>query len=781
MSDNTSNNVKLNNNDSSELNIQLRSREEKPKKGTWIEYKLTDETDLMQAKIMNMQPKPNSKDKNYVNIMSQFQITGSINWKYIEHWRELPLGAKQITYEEKSREQPEIHQNQIQRDNDPNMQIKMKKKRKQATPKKAAKKIKSKNQCTNKLQNASRRCSKQTKVVKKNEEHQGMPDSESNADKLEKAVPSEKTSSSPEIHEIATEELHLLKSILTDSESTEKQSLNASIKTCSTAICQSNASDIIADQPIKSEETLRSKQSILSMSLTSINQTPYQETKSLTLPLTASVQTVNSSMNKNEFAEKNEAQNLKITKNTPKYIIGHEPIPARHSKLTNSPNNDLKPKTTNSEYHPMQSNKPSQSHDLQSSILTTQIASLRNKEESPPNQKERSEDVLISEEVTITKNKSLGEKYISSRRYSQNTLAINLDESVKPNISINNSLIEPHANIPKSPTLPFLKANDPTPALPNLTQHFPLPDVLQKDQDISKQMIIASEESVIANAPHSKSNFQSQNSSPPKKSPNENEHTKTTMVKSVTSSINKKLVIQPAKLILTQNENQKATSIFPSSHLTTQPICIKNPSTLNISHLSSENQNHNSVLSEEKRAAINLPAKNPKPDEKQLLNPIETKENHEKSWLRSTVLELSQSTWDLNNISSGSSICNEISSNQRQEAEMPLSSSSESTHQREDLTLNKINHNTEALRPKFTNRYPPKCQIMPPFTTSPIKQTHCNVETPKTFPSKVESPLLLKKPAQRYHSPLTSPNKSPNSPPPDKSMQNNHSKVSYSH
>merc|ERR1711867_27116 len=104
----------------------------------------------------------------------------------------------------------------------------------------------------------------------------------------------------------------------------------------------------------------------------------------------------------------------------------------------------------------MQLNKPNQSHDLQSSILITQLTSLRNIVELSPNQKERSEDVHINEEVSATKNKNLGENDdIDSRRYSQNTLANNHNETVEPNISINNSFIAPHANFPKSPTLPF--------------------------------------------------------------------------------------------------------------------------------------------------------------------------------------------------------------------------------------------------------------------------------------------------------------------------------------
>ena len=71
------------------LSQSLKSNKEKPKKGTLIQYKIEDEIEWMKAKILNKQPKPNSKDSSYVNIISELEVAGSINWNIIECWKEI--------------------------------------------------------------------------------------------------------------------------------------------------------------------------------------------------------------------------------------------------------------------------------------------------------------------------------------------------------------------------------------------------------------------------------------------------------------------------------------------------------------------------------------------------------------------------------------------------------------------------------------------------------------------------------------------------------------------
>ena len=67
----------------------LKSNKEKPKKGIWIQYKIEDEIVRMKAQILYKQPKPNSKDSSYVNIISELEVAGSINWNIIECWKEI--------------------------------------------------------------------------------------------------------------------------------------------------------------------------------------------------------------------------------------------------------------------------------------------------------------------------------------------------------------------------------------------------------------------------------------------------------------------------------------------------------------------------------------------------------------------------------------------------------------------------------------------------------------------------------------------------------------------
>merc|ERR1712121_25951 len=77
-------------------NSTLNTHETKPKRNTFVKYKL-GESDWKKAKVLSLQPKQSGKYKNWINVhVSDEEEPIAVNWDDVELWSELPYPEEVI-------------------------------------------------------------------------------------------------------------------------------------------------------------------------------------------------------------------------------------------------------------------------------------------------------------------------------------------------------------------------------------------------------------------------------------------------------------------------------------------------------------------------------------------------------------------------------------------------------------------------------------------------------------------------------------------------------------